>query len=199
MHDLTDSADGDHQGEGSPAAACSENYRPVQENGDAEFHPLRMTWVVVSDPNGNRHFGCTGGLTDRNDQHPWLFDSASAAPRSAMWSSSYLSQRTTTPDCLIFVFGTSALYAQTADSQETKDANKSWTATTDFKRSDVNPPRIIESHTQNGNRTLDKRMFQFRGFDGNFETFEELETENPASRRSYRAYHNTNLRSTWRG
>jgi len=70
-----------------------------------------------------------------------------------------------------------ALYAQTADSQETKDANKSWTATTDFKRSDVNPPRIIESHTQNGDRTLDKRTVQFRGFDGHFETFEEIETE----------------------
>jgi len=70
-----------------------------------------------------------------------------------------------------------ALYAQTADSQETKDANKSWTATTDFKRSDVNPARITESHTRNGNLTIDKRTVQFRGFDGNFETFEEIETE----------------------
>lgn len=71
-----------------------------------------------------------------------------------------------------------ALHAQTADSTTTEDANKSWTATTDSKRNDVNPPRIIESHTQNGNRTLDNRTVQFRGFDGHYETFEEIETEN---------------------
>src|SRR5512133_3464608 len=101
---------------------------------------------------------------------------ASAAPRSADGSLRTSVSVLLLPIAAYLCLGL-ALYAQTADSQETKDANKSWTATTDFKRSDVNPPRIIESHTQNGDRTLDKRTVQFRGFDGHFETFEEIETE----------------------
>ena len=40
------------------------------------------------------------------------------------------------------------VFAQTSDSQTTEDANKSWTATTDFKRKNVNPTRIIESHSR---------------------------------------------------
>jgi hypothetical protein len=67
--------------------------------------------------------------------------------------------------------------AQTADSQTTEDANQSWTATTDFERKDVNPTRIIESHQQNGNRTLDKRSVQVPGFDGHFEFYQDIETE----------------------
>ena len=69
------------------------------------------------------------------------------------------------------------VFAQTADSQTTEDANKSWTATTDFKRKDVNPTRIIESHQQDGNRTLDKRSLQVPGFDGHFEFYQDIETE----------------------
>ena len=69
------------------------------------------------------------------------------------------------------------VFAQTADSQTTEDANKSWTATTDFKRKDVDPTRIIESHQQNGNRTVDKRWVQVPGFDGHFEFYQDIETE----------------------
>ena len=69
------------------------------------------------------------------------------------------------------------VFAQTADSQTTADANKSWTATTDFKRKDVDPTRIIESHQQNGNRTVDKRSVQIPGFDGHFEFYQDIETE----------------------
>jgi hypothetical protein len=101
---------------------------------------------------------------------------ASAAPRSADGRLRTSMSVLLLPIAAYLCLGL-ALYAQTDDSQETKDANKSWTATTDFKRSDVNPPRIIESHTQNGNRTLDKRTVQFGGFDGHFQTFEEIETE----------------------
>jgi len=54
MHYITPTLQTATMGEGSPAAACSDKYGPVEENGDAEFHPLHMTWVVVSDPNGNR-------------------------------------------------------------------------------------------------------------------------------------------------
>ena len=69
--------------------------------------------------------------------------------------------------------------AQTADSQATEDANKSWTATTDFKRENVNPTHIIESHQQNGNRTVDKRSVQVPvpGHAGHFEPFQDIETE----------------------
>ena len=35
-------------------AACSDIYRPAHEKGEAEFRPLRMSWVVVTDTNGNR-------------------------------------------------------------------------------------------------------------------------------------------------
>jgi len=59
----------------------------------------------------------------------------------------------------------------------TEEANNSWTATTDLKSSDANPTRLIESHSQNGNRTLDKRSFQIRGFDGHFENSRDIETE----------------------
>ena len=69
------------------------------------------------------------------------------------------------------------VFAQTADSQTTEDANKSWTATTDSKRKNVNPTRIIESHQQDGNRTLDKRSLQVPGFDGHFEFYQDIETE----------------------
>src|ERR1700690_194990 len=57
------------------------------------------------------------------------------------------------------------LFAQTPDSRSV--GNNSWTATTDWK-SDANPTRIIESHSQNGNRTQDKRSVQIPGFDGHF-------------------------------
>lgn len=67
--------------------------------------------------------------------------------------------------------------AQTADFQTTEDANKSWTATTDSERKDVNPVRIIESHSQNGNHTVDKRSVKIRGSDGHFEPYQDIETE----------------------
>jgi hypothetical protein len=67
--------------------------------------------------------------------------------------------------------------AQTADSQTTEDANKSWTATTDLKSDNVNPTRVVESHVQNGNRTVDNRSVQIRGSGGHFEPYQDIETE----------------------
>ncbi len=37
--------------------------------------------------------------------------------------------------------------------------------------------RIIESHSQNGNRTLDKRSVEIRGTDGHFEPYQDIERE----------------------
>jgi hypothetical protein len=41
----------------------------------------------------------------------------------------------------------------------------------------VNPTRILKSHTQSGNRTLDIQSVQLRGSDGNFERYQDIEKE----------------------
>jgi len=35
-------------------AACCDNCRPVHEEGEVKFRPLRMNWDVVTDTKGNR-------------------------------------------------------------------------------------------------------------------------------------------------
>jgi hypothetical protein len=74
-----------------------------------------------------------------------------------------------------FCFGL-ALWAQTSDSQ-TADENKSWTATTESQSDNVNPIRATVSHTQSGNRIVDKQSVQRRGVDGHFEPFQDVEKE----------------------
>jgi hypothetical protein len=69
-----------------------------------------------------------------------------------------------------------ALWAQTSGSQ-TGDTNKSWKATTESQRDNVNPTRTLESHTQSGNRTLDNQSVQRRGSDGHFEPYQNIEKE----------------------
>ena len=83
---------------------------------------------------------------------------------------------------LLLVFGAYllsgfTLVAQTSDSPTKEGPNKSWTATTDSKSNNVNPTRIIESHSQDGNRTLDKESDQIRQFDGRFEPYRDIERE----------------------
>jgi len=74
-----------------------------------------------------------------------------------------------------FSFGL-ALWAQTPDSQ-TNDPNKSWTNTTESQSDNLNPTRIVESHTHSGNRTLDNQSVQRRGSDGQFEPYQDIEKE----------------------
>jgi hypothetical protein len=69
-----------------------------------------------------------------------------------------------------------ALWAQTSDSQ-TGDANRSWTATTESLTDNVSPTRTIESHSQSGNRALDKQSAQRRGSDGRYEPYQDIEKE----------------------
>jgi hypothetical protein len=69
-----------------------------------------------------------------------------------------------------------ALRAQTSDTQ-TSDANTSWTTTKASQGDNANPTRTLESHTQTGNRTLDKRSVQRRGTNGSFEPYQDVETE----------------------
>lgn len=71
--------------------------------------------------------------------------------------------------------------AQTSDSTTTDQPNNSWTATTDLKSDDLLPTRIpvrvIASHSQNGNRTIDKRTIQIQGVDGRLVPYQEIETK----------------------
>ena len=41
----------------------------------------------------------------------------------------------------------------------------------------MRPTRIVQSHSQNGNQTLDKRSVDILGYDGHFETYQDIETE----------------------
>ena len=76
---------------------------------------------------------------------------------------------------MYFFFGL-PLCAQTSDAT-TSDANKSWTETTDSQSHNLNPTRIVESHTHSGNRTLDNQSVQRRGSGGQFEPYQDIEKE----------------------
>jgi hypothetical protein len=87
--------------------------------------------------------------------------------------------------CVLVVIGAycfcPSVSAQTSDSRTAGEPTKSWTATTDLKSDDLIPERIpvrmIESHSQNGNRVLDKRSIEIRGTDGHFEPYQDIEKE----------------------
>ena len=87
--------------------------------------------------------------------------------------------------CLLVVIGAyclcSSAFAQTSDSRTAEEPPNAWTATTDLKSDDLLPERIpvriIESHSENGNRTLDERSVEIRGTDGHFEPYQDIENE----------------------
>src|SRR5208337_4890468 len=87
--------------------------------------------------------------------------------------------------CVLVVIGAycfcPSVLAQTSDSRTAEDPTNSWTATTDLKSDDLTPERIpvriIESHSQSGDRTLDKRSVEIRGTDGHFEPYQDIEKE----------------------
>jgi hypothetical protein len=87
--------------------------------------------------------------------------------------------------CVLVVIGAyclcSSVFAQTSDSRTAEEPAKSWAATADLKSDDLMPERIpvriIETHSQNGNRTLDKRSVEIRGTDGHFEPYQDVESE----------------------
>jgi hypothetical protein len=87
--------------------------------------------------------------------------------------------------CVLVVLGAYCLcpsaFAQTSDSRRAEPPAESWAATTDLKSDDLIPERIpmrtIESHSENGNRTVDKRSVEIRGTDGHLEPYQEIETE----------------------
>ena len=69
------------------------------------------------------------------------------------------------------------LFAQTFDSRATEESNQSWTATSEQENGNLRPTRIIQSHRQNGNKTLDMRSVDILGYDGHFEHYQDIETE----------------------
>ncbi|MGB8773248.1 MAG: hypothetical protein WCC78_03855 [Terriglobales bacterium] len=69
-----------------------------------------------------------------------------------------------------------ALWAQ-APSSQSDAANTNWTSTTDSHNGDADPIRTIESHSQSGNRTLDKQSVERRGDDGGFVPYQDIEKE----------------------
>src|SRR5271165_2662109 len=72
-------------------------------------------------------------------------------------------------------------FAQTSDSRTAEERTTSWRSTADLKSDDLLPQRIpvriIESHSENGNRTLDNRSVEIRGTDGHFEPYQDIERE----------------------
>ena len=74
-----------------------------------------------------------------------------------------------------------SLVAQTTDPTTLDQTSKSWTATTDSNSDDLLPTRIpvriVESHSQNGERALDQRSVEIRGTDGRFEPYQDIERE----------------------
>jgi hypothetical protein len=98
-------------------------------------------------------------------------------------SSESLGSTRAEPRCKFIVWGAwicfclpGAALAQTPDSQA-GDSGKAWTATTESKEDYGNPTRTIRSHTQSGNRSVDVQSLQTRGPDGNFNPYQDIETE----------------------
>ena len=56
-------------------------------------------------------------------------------------------------------------------SSQTSDSANQWSS------DNANLTHTTESHTQSGNRTLDKQSVQRRGFDGHFEPYQDIEKE----------------------
>ena len=83
--------------------------------------------------------------------------------------------------CVLVVIGAYCFcpgaFAQTSDSQTAEEPTTSWTSTTNLKGNNVNSERIIERHSQTGNRTLEERSVQIRGSGGHFEPYQDIEKE----------------------
>jgi hypothetical protein len=70
----------------------------------------------------------------------------------------------------------SALWAQNTSSSN-DSANQSWTSAADSHNANVDPMRTVESHTQSGNRTVDKQSVQRRAPDGSYQPYQDIEKE----------------------
>ena len=100
-----------------------------------------------------------------------------ALPSADRWSASWV----VAFGCVLVVIGAygfcPGVFAQTSDSQTAEEPTRSWTSTTNLKGNNVNSERIIESHSQTGNRTLEERSVEIRGSNGHFEPYQDIEKE----------------------
>jgi len=76
----------------------------------------------------------------------------------------------------VFLCFSAAIWAQTPVSPPS-DANQSWTVTRESHTEDVLPTRTVESHVQEGNRSVDKQSVERLGLGGHFEPYQDTETE----------------------
>ena len=70
-----------------------------------------------------------------------------------------------------------SLLAQTPEPPNADERAESWTTTSDVKGDNLNPARIIESHSQSGNHTFDKRSVEIRSVNGYLEPYQDIERE----------------------
>lgn len=61
--------------------------------------------------------------------------------------------------------------------QSSPDPDTSSTNTAAPQSSNINPTRTVESHTHSGNRTVDSHSIERRNSDGDFEPYQDIETE----------------------
>jgi hypothetical protein len=95
----------------------------------------------------------------------------------------------TSPRKRYFVFIVCVAWTMFAHAQASApSADQSWTATSQTVTSNSNPLRATESHTQSGNRTVDKKTVEIIGPNGKYQPYFEVETEtiqeSPTVRRS---------------
>jgi hypothetical protein len=76
--------------------------------------------------------------------------------------------------CALYTFCAESLAAQSSDSPSTP---QSWTDTTDLHADGANPTRMVESHNQSGNRTVDHQSIERLGANGNYEPYQDIEKE----------------------
>lgn len=70
----------------------------------------------------------------------------------------------------------SVVCARAQDAQP-NEPNESWTATTQTSEDNANPSRTLESHTESGNRSVDKTRTEVLGVNGGYEPASDSETE----------------------
>lgn len=97
--------------------------------------------------------------------------------RSMPRTNIFRSARWTRPLLLLTALCLSPSLAQAQASDPQTTQSQSWTATSDLNSNNANPMRSTESHHQSGNRTLDTKSLQRRGSNGDFEPYQDIETE----------------------
>lgn len=95
-------------------------------------------------------------------------------PKKSAWARPFFEPMLSA--AILYLCFSGPVFAQTPNSSG-GNSNQSWSSTTVSNPDDANPTRTIESHTQNGDRTVDVHSVQARGSDGSFQPYQDIETE----------------------